>query len=129
MSTFRNLKIWEKAMELVTNTYSLTQNLPKTEMYGLVSQIRRASVSIPSNIAEGYGRKGRKDYYRFLNIAISSLFELQTQFEISKNLNYIKEEEFNLIYKSTRELEIMLVTYTRKVERSIQNTVNKKSKI
>lgn len=74
-------------MDLVTSIYNNTKEFPKEEIYGLTSQIRRASISIPSNIAEGYGKN---DYLRFLNIAISSLFELQTQLEIAKKLRIYK---------------------------------------
>jgi four helix bundle protein len=74
-------------MGLVTSIYNNTKEFPKEEIYGLTSQIRRASISIPSNIAEGYGKN---DYLRFLNIAISSLFELQTQLEIAKKLRIYK---------------------------------------
>ncbi|WP_271729879.1 four helix bundle protein [Aquimarina algiphila] len=119
MSTFRNLKIWSKAMDIVTKVYSDTNNFPKEEMYGLTSQIRRACVSIPSNIAEGYGRKGKKEYLRFLNIAMSSLFEMQTQLEIAKNLKYMNTDKFETMYDETRELERMLSSYNRKVESSI----------
>lgn len=76
MSTFRNLKIWQKAITLVTKIYQKTKGFPQEEIYGLTSQIKRASISIPSNIAEGYGREGKNDYLKFLNIAMSSLFEL-----------------------------------------------------
>ncbi len=109
MSTFRNLIIWQKSMELVTNIYLETKTFPKEELYGLTSQIRRASISVPSNIAEGYGRLGKNDYLRFLNIAISSLFELQTQLEIGKNLSFIQENNFNILFENTREIERMLV--------------------
>ncbi len=119
MSTFRDLKIWEKAMDIVTKVYRDTNDFPKEEIYGLTSQIRRACISIPSNIAEGYGRKGKKEYLRFLNIAMSSLFEVQTQLQISKNLKYISEDKFETMYEETRELERMLSSYNRKVESSI----------
>ncbi len=76
MSTFRNLKIWQKAITLVTKICQETKGFPQEEIYGLTSQIKRASISIPSNIAEGYGREGKNDYLKFLNIAMSSLFEL-----------------------------------------------------
>ncbi len=118
MSTFRNLIIWQKSMELVTNIYSETKSFPKEELYGLTSQIRRASVSIPSNIAEGYGREGRNDYLRFLNIAVSSLFELQTQLEIAKNLSYINKNNFDILFENTREIERMLVSYIKKIKKS-----------
>lgn len=88
-------------MTLVTQTYELTQNFPKEELFGLTSQIRRSAISLPSNIAEGYGRESNKEFYRFINIAISSLFEFQTQIEIAKNINYLNEIEFKKIYEET----------------------------
>ncbi|GGX09412.1 four helix bundle protein [Aquimarina muelleri] len=105
-------------MELVTNIYLETKTFPKEELYGLTSQIRKASISVPSNIAEGYGRLGKNDYLRFLNIAISSLFELQTQLEIGKNLSFIQENNFNILFENTREIERMLVSYIKKIKDS-----------
>lgn len=119
MSTFRDLLIWQKSMILVTEVYQLTNSFPKEEIYGLSSQIRRSSISIPSNIAEGYGRDGNKDYLKFLNIAIASLFEMQTQLEISFNLKYITEIQFNKIHEESREIERMLSSFTRKIKERI----------
>ena len=118
MSTFRDLKMWQKPMQLVTNFYQETKSFPKEEIYGLTSQIRRASISIPSNIAEGFGRQGKKDYLRFLNVAISSLFELQTQLEISKNLYYLEQSKFDILFEDTREIERMLSSYIKKIKKS-----------
>ena len=103
-------------MDLVTEIYQASKGFPKQEVYGLTSQIRRSAVSVPSNIAEGYGRQGLNDYIRFLNIAISSLFELQTQVEISFNLLYINEKKFNVLYELTREVERMLSSLIRKLK-------------
>jgi four helix bundle protein len=123
MSNFRNLLIWQKAMSLTTFIYNSTNKFPKEEIFGLTSQIRRASISIPSNIAEGFGRDSCKEYLRFLNISISSLFELQTQLEIAKNINYLNEIEFNTLYENSRELERMLVSFTNKIkERNQKNS-------
>lgn len=119
MSTFRDLLIWQKSMILVTEVYQLTNSFPKEEIYGLTSQIRRSSISIPSNIAEGYGRDGNKDYLKFLNIAVSSLFEIQTQLEISFNLKYITENQFNKTLEESREIERMLSSFTRKIKERI----------
>lgn len=116
MNTFRDLLIWQKSMTLVTEIYQLTNLFPKEEIYGLTSQIRRSSISIPSNIAEGYGRDGNNDYLRFLNISISSLFEIQTQLEISFNLKYINENQFNKINGESREIERMLSVFIRKIK-------------
>lgn len=116
MNTFRDLLIWQKSMTLVTEIYQLTNSFPKEEIYSLTSQIRRSSISIPSNIAEGYGRDENNDYLRFLNISISSLFEMQTQLEISFNLKYINEIQFNKINEESREIERMLSAFIRKIK-------------
>ena len=89
----KELDVWKNAMDLVEKTYSLSSEFPDEERYGLISQIRRASVSIPSNIAEGAGRKGSKEFHRFINIALGSLTELETQYLIAIRLNYIKENQ------------------------------------
>ncbi|MBF6639905.1 four helix bundle protein [Flavobacterium sp. J49] len=115
MKTFRDLLIWQKAMALVTKCYSTSSNFPKEEQFGLTSQIRRCSISIPSNISEGYGRGTNKDYRRFLNISLGSLFEFQTQVEIAYNLEYLTEEKFNQLYEDSRELERMLTAFINKV--------------
>ena len=116
MRTFKDLFIWQKSMTLVTKTYQITQTFPKEELFGLTSQIRRSAISIPSNIAEGFGRDGNKEFYRFVTISLSSLFEFQTQIEIAKNINFLKEEEFNIIYNETRELEAMIVSFLKKLK-------------
>lgn len=103
-------------MDLVTKIYNSTQKFPKEELFGLTSQIRRSATSIPSNIAEGYGRDSNKEYLRFLNISISSLFEMQTQIEIAKNINYINETDFNKIYEDSREIERMLTSFIKKIK-------------
>jgi four helix bundle protein len=89
MHNLKELKIWHKAIELSTEIYRLTANFPTEEKYGLTSQIRRAAVSVPSNIAEGAGRNSVKEFIYFLGISNGSSYELQTQLIISKNLNLI----------------------------------------
>lgn len=116
MSTFKSLLIWQKAMALVTKVYTETKVFPKEEIFGLTSQIRRCSVSIPSNIAEGYGRNSNIEFLRFLNISIASLFELQTQLEIDYNIEYLKEQPFKSLYEDTRELEIMIISFSNKIK-------------
>ncbi|MFP9113246.1 four helix bundle protein [Flavobacterium sp. RHBU_3] len=116
MGNFRNLLIWQKSMVLVTKIYEVTQAFPKEEAYGLTSQIRRCSVSIPSNIAEGYGRGGDIELKRFFGITLGSLFELQTQIEIAYNIKYIDEATFKKLYENTRELEIMLMSFINKIK-------------
>ena len=119
MKTFRDLLIWQKAMSLVTNCYKVTSHFPKEEQFGLISQIRRCSISIPSNIAEGFARESNKDYYRFLSIALGSLFEFQTQIEIALNLNYLSEENFKNLYEDSRELERMLTSFMNKIKETL----------
>ena len=88
---YRELKVWQKAMEMVTEVYRLTQTFPREEIFGLTSQIRRAAVSVPSNIAEGQGRLTRGEFRQFLGHAKGSLAELETQILIAKNLGYIND--------------------------------------
>jgi four helix bundle protein len=88
MNTFREIKVWQKAMNLVTRLYKNTRSFPKEELFGLTSQMRRSAVSIPSNISEGFGRKSPAEFKRFLQISMGSLFELQTLLEISNNLDF-----------------------------------------
>ena len=116
MSNFRNLLIWQKSIALTTKIYATTKNFPKEEIYGLTSQIRRSAISIPSNIDEGFGRDSNKEYLRFLNISIGSLFEMQTQLEIAKNIEYLTEEDFNNLYEDSREVERMLVSFINKIK-------------
>jgi len=116
MSDFRKLLIWQKSMALITKIYFSTNNFPKEEIFGLTSQIRRSSISIPSNIAEGSGRESDKDFLRFLNISTGSLFEMQTQLEIAKNIAYLNQEEFNNLYEDSREVERMLVAFIKKIK-------------
>ena len=118
VKTFRDLLIWQKAMALVTNCYTISANFPKEEQFGLTSQLRRCSISIPSNISEGFGRGTKKDYYRFLTISLGSLFEFQTQIEIAHNLNYITLENFNKLYEDSRELERILTSFMKKVKQT-----------
>ena len=93
----KDLDVWKKSIELVTEIYSVTANFPNEEKYGIVSQIRRAAISVPSNIAEGCARFSNKENLRFLDIARGSLAELETQLIISKNLGFIDSD--NLIQK------------------------------
>jgi len=116
MSTFRDLLIWQKAMALVTKVYKITKTFPKEELFGLTSQIRRSSISVPSNIAEGYGRESNNELLRFVNIAIASLFEMQTQLEIAYNIEYLNGQDFKNLYDDTRELEIMIISFSNKIK-------------
>jgi len=91
--SFKDLIVWQKSYELVLEIYKITGRFPKSEIYGLSQQMRRAAVSIPSNIAEGYGRKHKTEYNQFLSIAYGSLLELETQFLLAMDLNYISKNQ------------------------------------
>ena len=115
--TYRDLIVWQKSMVLVTKVYKLTKTFPHDETYGLSNQMRRCAVSIPSNIAEGYGRNSTPEYLRFVRFSIGSLFELQTQFEISRNLGYLDNINGESLYESSREIERMLTSLARELEK------------
>jgi four helix bundle protein len=92
--SYRDLVAWQRAMSLVTQIYRATESFPRKEIYGLTNQLRRAAVSVPSNIAEGKGRRSKKEYAQFLFRARGSLFEVETQLEIACNLEYIAAEAY-----------------------------------
>nr|WP_321450439.1 four helix bundle protein [uncultured Carboxylicivirga sp.] len=118
MNSFRELKVWQKSLDLSVSVYEITKVFPKTEDYGLTSQIQRSSVSIPSNIAEGFGRNHTKDFTRFLQIAQGSVYECQTQLEIAFRVGYLNEDEsMNLDNKYT-EVAKMLSSFIRKIKDS-----------
>jgi four helix bundle protein len=94
--SYRDLNVWQNAMNLVEDVYKITANFPKEEKYGLISQIRRCSVSIPSNISEGFMRKSTKEYIQFIYISLGSLGELDTQMEIAVRLKFMEsQKDFN----------------------------------
>ena len=115
MKSYRELIVWQKSMLLVLSIYNETKSFPKEEVYSLTSQIRRSAVSVPSNIAEGYGRNHSGDYVRFLQIASGSLYEFQTQHEISFQLGYITKEKNDAINNLSIEIEKMLSSLISKV--------------
>ncbi len=115
MKDFRDLKVWEKAHHLVLATYRITNQFPKHEIFGLVSQIRRSSASIPANIAEGCGRLGNSELHRFLQIACGSANEMEYHILLAKDLGYLSETEYVLLDKDLAEVKRMLVALTRKV--------------
>jgi four helix bundle protein len=103
-------------MSLVTEVYKASANFPADETFGLTSQLRRCVVSIPSNIAEGFGRDTTNDYLRFLGIAKGSLYEAQTQIEIGRNLQFVEESRFDTLLEQSREIERMLTSMIRKIK-------------
>ena len=110
--SFKDLIVWQKAYRLVLEVYKITKAFPRSEIYGLTQQIRRAAISMPSNIAEGYGRKHKAEYQQFLSIAYASLLELETQYLLSLDLKYINKNEIieNLIKEVGSMLYRMIFT-------------------
>lgn len=115
IKTFRDLLVWRKSMAMVSEVYRLSKRFPRDELYGLTSQMRRCAVSIPSNVAEGYGRQSTNDYVRFLRMAMGSLYELQTQIEIAANLEYAPSTAAETIHESVREIERMMSSLLKKL--------------
>lgn len=115
MNSYRDLIVWQKSMNLVILVYNLILKFPEDEKYGLVSQLKRSAIAIPSNIAEGYGRNYRKDYLRFLQIARGSLYENQTQFEIAVNLSFLQPDDLDEIKELSVEIEKMLNSLINKL--------------
>ncbi len=108
MRNFKNLIVWEKAMNLVKKIYLITSKFPDSEKFGLVSQMRRCSVSIPSNIAEGTSRNSDLDFKRFLEISIGSAFELETQLMLTNSLEYVTNDDFKICQEELIEIQKML---------------------
>ncbi len=109
MKSYRELEVWKVSMDLVDAVYELTDRFPKSEVFNLTSQLRRAVVSVPSNIAEGWGREDTKDYMRFLRIAKGSLMEIETQLEISVRQNFATRDIIKKSWDLTQSVLKMLV--------------------
>ena len=118
IDTFRDLVVWQRGRQLAVNVYRMTEAMPRSETFGLRDQMRRAAVSVPSNIAEGYARRTTPEYLRSLRIASGSLAELATQMEIALELKgmMLKEELVVLAQSQVVEIEKMLFSLTRKLE-------------
>jgi len=106
--SYRDLEVWQKAMDLVVECYKITEQFPKDEIYGLIIQLRRAAVSIPANIAEGRGRLHTGEFVQHLSIAYGSLAELETHLQIAQRLNYIDIEKLNQLLEKTAEIGRMI---------------------
>ncbi len=116
--TYKDLIVWQKARKLVKEVYLLVKKLPKEEIYCLSDQIRRAAISVPSNIAEGFGRGSSKDYVHFLKISRGSNNELGTQLILCVDLGYMTEEDIEEIMNLSSEIERMINSLTKKVSES-----------
>ena len=110
MKDFRQLKVWEKAHQLALAIYKATKEFPKEELYGLTSQIRRASMSIPTNIAEGCGRNTDAEFARFLQIAMGSASETEYQLLLSHDLGFLNKEQYDLLNTDVTEVKRMLAS-------------------
>lgn len=115
IKSYKELIVWQKSIQLVKAIFILTNKFPKSELYGLVSQMRRAAVGIPSNIAEGYGRKSTKEYTQFYSIAYGSALELETQIIIAEELELAKKEDFAKVEGLLNEILRMLNSMTSKM--------------
>ncbi len=116
MESFRELIVWQKAMVLVEDVYRLIKGFPKEETYSLADQTKRAAVSVPANIAEGYGRQSTQDYIRFLFISRGSVYELRTHLEIATRLGYIPADSFAKAESLIIEIERMLTSLASKLK-------------
>ncbi len=117
VKSYKDLLIWQKGIELTEKVYQLVKSFPNEELYALTSQIKRCTISIPSNIAEGYGRKSTKNYIQFLRISRGSLFELETQLIIANKLNYITDKEIaDTIFNLIEEEGKMLNSFIKKLD-------------
>ncbi|PIF45255.1 four helix bundle protein [Chryseobacterium sp. 52] len=111
MHNFEKLLFWQKSIVLAKNVYIICKEISNDEKYGLISQIKRSVVSIPSNIAEGSGRNGSKEFNYFLAIALGSAFELQTQLILVKELHLLPEEKINLLLSEVSEIQRMIYSF------------------
>jgi len=116
LRNYKDLKVWQKSYQLCLDIYKITKGFPKEERYSLTSQIRRAAVSVPSNIAEGYGRKTTPEYIRALYVAYGSNCELETQVLLTGDLGYIKSEQLKKVQKDIAEVERMLKALIKSLE-------------
>ena len=108
VKSYRDLVAWQKGMDLAGLVYRATTRFPSEERFGLVAQMRRAAVSVPANVAEGFGRGGRADFRRFVLMARGSLFELQTHGELARRLGWLKGKTLTLLRQDSRELDAIL---------------------
>jgi len=119
INDYRDLDVWNEAMTLCESIYDVTKAFPREEMFGLSSQMRRAAVSIPSNIAEGYGREQTKSFIQYLRIAQGSLKELETQIILSKRMRFLKEEPSGQLLEATTKIGKMLRAFIRSLTKRL----------
>lgn len=117
----KKLVLWKKTMDLVVRVYEITQKFPREEEYGLKAQLRRAAVSVPSNISEGLSRKTRKDKLHFLNMAQASLSEMDAQLEVSDRLRFMEPEDIESTYGLLTEVEMILIGLMKSIRNQRQS--------
>jgi len=125
MKSYRELDVWQTSIELAEKIHAASQNFPKDEMFGLKSQIRRAAYSVPSNIAEGFGRGHTKEFIQFINTANGSLYETETQLTLAVKFKYISREEAIEIWSLTQRIGMML----NKLKKALQKRLIKTSSV
>ncbi len=118
---FQDLEIWKRSVSLVEQIYKVTTSFPKDELYGLTGQIRRAAVSIPSNIAEGFSRFHNKEYKQFLHIALGSCAEITTQIIIASKLNYLEDKKAGFLINEIDEISKMTMSLIKKINEKINS--------
>lgn len=117
MKNFKELRIWQKGMDIAVNCFKLTQNFPKEEKFGLSIQITRAGVSVPSNIAEGSSRTSEKDYSRFIEMSLGSSYELETQLLIAQRVNYGDKQLLEQVLSDLTDEQKMLMGFANKLNK------------
>lgn len=115
IKSYKDLQIWQRSMDLVEKIYRVTGKLPNSEQWGLISQMRRAVVSVPSNIAEGYGRQATGEYRHHLSIGRASLLELETQVILCQRLSFLDEKEVNALINEIEEISRMIASLIAKI--------------
>ena len=121
LQSYRDLLVWQRALELAVRIYRVSEKFPKSEIYGLTSQLRRAAVSVPSNVAEGYGRSSRKEYLQFLSVAQGSLKELETQIILAQRLSYTSEKDAEDVLSASETVGKMLGGLMRSLRTKVLN--------
>ena len=126
-NNFQDLRVWQQSIDLAEKIYKLTSSFPSEEKFGLVSQIRRCSVSIASNIAEVAARNGNREFVQFLSISLGSIAELKTQLFIANRVNFVSKESFDNIFLDIEDISKMLIGLKKSIEKSVNGklkTVN-----
>jgi four helix bundle protein len=122
MSSYRDLKVWAKTRVYIKDVYTISAKFPKEEIYGITSQIRRATVSIANNIVEGSARYSDKEFMRFLDIAYASSIEVENMHYICLDLAYINEEEFSILFEKSQEIQRMIFSLKRSLKEKLATT-------